>query len=253
MGGEVMSFRDDLVERATDEWDWFGEDKDRNDKYIGPDGKTTTNKGAKKNPNRRKETVEPFASRIADYWLAIPSKDYDRLVKLFAKAEGKLDGTVNIAWSAAFISYCMQTAGAGSSFPYASGHATWMIKAIKNKKAGKLNAALVGYKPGEIPLEVGDLIGRPREGGVTYDNAAAKGWFESHSDIVVEVDKGKKLAYVIGGNVGQSVSKAEVKITADGKLKDPGGWIVHIQNNIEMGTPVANATPAVAPKDAKVG
>ena len=197
-----MSFREELVRKAIEQWEWFGKDEGRNDKYIGPDGKTTAKKTTGSKTNPRKETVEPYASRIADYWLAIPSKDYDRLVKLFAKSKGKLDGTVNIAWSASFISYCMQVAGAGPAFPYAPGHATWMVKSIKNKKAGKLKADLVGYKPGEIPLQVGDLIGKPREAGVTYDNAVAKGWFESHSDIVVKIDAAAKTAHVIGGNVG---------------------------------------------------
>lgn len=245
-----MSFRDELVKKAVEQWEFFGKDEGRGDKFIGPDGKTTTKAKTGGKPNRRKETVEPFASRIADFLLAIPSKEYDRLVKAFAKAKGKLDGTVDLAWSAAFISYCMQMAGAGTAFPYASGHATWIAKSIKNRKDKKLGAALVGFKPGELVLEVGDLIGRPREAGVTYNNAATKGFFKSHSDIVVAVDKSKKIAHVIGGNVGQSVSRAAVTITSDGKLNDPGGWIVHIQNNI-----TASATPVAAPstKDAEVG
>lgn len=247
-----MSIRGALVARAIEQWEWFGKDEGRADKYIGPDGKTTTNKQTNGKANPRKETVEPYSSRVADHWLAISSKDYDNLVKKFAKEKGKLDGTVDLAWSAAFISYCMQMAGAGTAFPYAPGHATWMIKAIKNKADKKLKAALVGYKPGEIALTVGDLIGKPREAGVTYDNAVAKGWFVSHSDIVVEVDPAKKVAYVIGGNVGQSVSKAKVKITADGKLNDDGGWIVHIQNNIKAAKPAAGAPSATA-SEFKVG
>jgi hypothetical protein len=227
-----MTFRDTLVAKATEQWTWFGQDLGRGDHFIGPDGKTTSSKKTNGKANPRKETVEPFASRVGDYWLAISSTDYDSLVKQFAKAKGKLDGTVDLAWSAAFISYCMQMAGAGSAFPYAPGHSTWIIKSIANKAANKLNAALVGYKPGEIPLQVGDLIGKPREAGVTYDNAVAKKWFTAHSDIVVEIDLAKKVARCIGGNVGQTVSKSEVKITADGKLSDTGGWIVHIQNNI---------------------
>lgn len=51
--------------------------------------------------------------------------------------------------------------------------------------------------------------------------------------MVIEVDQTNKKAYVIGGNVGQSVSKAEVNVTADGRLDDSYNWLVHIQNNIE--------------------
>jgi hypothetical protein len=248
--GSVMSFQDELVARALEQWEKFGRDEGREDKFIDADGNTTKSEKSNGVPNRRKETVEPFASWVANYWLTIPSKQYDDLVKKFAKAKGRLDGTIDLAWSAAFISYCMQMAGAGSNFPYSSGHATWMVLSIKNKRNGKLKAALVGFKPGEIPLQPGDLIARPREAGITYDNAVAKGWFISHSDIVVEVDAKNKVAYVVGGNVGQSVSKAKVTIDADGKLSDPDGWMVHIQNNITLKEPLVASLPT---SEARVG
>ena len=246
-----MSFREDLTATAVAQWEWFGKDTKRGDHFILPDGKTTSAPSTHGKANPRKETVEPYASRIADYWLAIGSADYNRLVKQYAPHKGRLDGTVDIAWSAAFISYCMQMAGAGASFPYAGGHAVWMTKSIANRAAGKLNAPLVGYRPGELPLTPGDLIGRPRQAGVTYDNAVAKGWFVSHSDIVVEVDPARRLAFTIGGNVGQTVSRAQVSVNAAGALDDDGGWIVHIQNNIAK-TPGAPA-PAIAAAEAKVG
>jgi hypothetical protein len=78
----------------------------------------------------------------------------------------------------------------------------------------------------------------------------AKGWFISHSDIVVEVDKEQSVAYVVGGNVGQSVSKAKVTVDSDGKLNDLDGWMVHIQNNIEIKTPLVASLPT---SEAKVG
>ena len=99
-------------------------------------------------------------------------------------------------------------------------------------------------------MQPGDLIGRPREEGVTYDNEVAKGWFVSHSDIVVEIDKANKVAYVVGGNVGQSVSKAKVTIDDQGKLTDTDGWIVHIQNNIVIKESLVAALPT---SEAKVG
>jgi hypothetical protein len=249
-----MAFRGDLVAKANELWKEFGKDEGRNDKFIGPGNKTTAQKvsGGKKNP--RKETVEPFASRVGDFWLAIPTADYNNLVKKFAKALGKLDGTIDLPWSAAFISYCMQMSGAGPSFPYAAGHSAWIIKSIANRKNGKMNAALVGFKPGEIELQVGDLVGKPRQAGITYDNAVKKGFFTSHSDIVVEIDKARKVAFVIGGNVGQTVARAEVAITADGKLKAAGGWIVHIQNNITPKPATGSPTPvAKAIAAAEVG
>ncbi len=240
-----MSIRSDLVRIATEEWELFGKDEGRGDKFIDRNGNTTSSRGSSATPNRRKETVEPFASRVGDHWLAIPGDQYDNLVKKFAKPLGKLDGTVDLPWSAAFISYCMQKAGAGPDFPYASGHAAWITKSVANRKANKLKAPLVGFRPGEEEMRPGDLIARPREPSITYDNAVAKGFFISHSDIVVDIDKANGVARVIGGNVGQSISLAEVAMTGDGKLKAEDGWFVHICNNIAA---KAVAVTAVTPK-----
>ncbi len=248
-----MSVRKPVIDCAIAEWMWFGKDEGRKDKHIAPNGATTVNKGPKARPYPRKETVEPYAGRVGDYWLSISSKDYDHLLKNFAKSKGKLDGTVNLPWSTAFISYCMQMAGAGTDFPYSSGHAAWIVKSIKNKNASKLNAALVGYRPGEIVLRPGDIVANTRQSGVTYDNAVAKGWFPSHSDIVVEVDLKNRKAYAIGGNVGQSVSKVEVPISASGKIAGSSGLLVHIQNNIVHKPLVVADISATSLVNAKVG
>ena len=228
-----MTFRDDLVAKAVEEWTWFGKDETRSDHYVDAKGNTTLKKTTNGKANKLKETVEPYASRIGDFWLAIPAGSYSDIVEDNPKAKelGKLDGTIDEPWSAAFISYVMKTAGAGNSFPYAAGHYTWIYKSIKNKEDKKLTSSLVGYKPGELELKVGDLLGKSRTDGITYETVTSEKWFATHSDVVVEVDKANKAAYVIGGNVGQTVSKVKVTITKDGKLNETG-WLVHIQNNI---------------------
>jgi hypothetical protein len=219
-GDSIMSFITQLVKVLEEEWKWFGKDlADGTDKKVN---------------GTAKEAVEPFAGRIGDYWLTIPTAEYDDLVKKFAKDLGKLDGTVRkLPWSAAFISYSMQKAGAGSQFPYSAGHAKWIIKSIKNRQSGKTKAALVGFRTNEFPLRVGDLVGAPRESGVTYDNAVAKGWFTSHTDVIAKIDLPNRRAYAIGGNVGQSVARTELRIDANGMLTDTSrAWFVHIRNNI---------------------
>ncbi len=129
----------------------------------------------------------------------------------------------------------MQKAGGGNQFPYSAGHAKWIVRSIKNKQEGKTKAALVGYKTDELALRVGDLVGAPRESGVTYKNAVAKGWFSSHTDVIVEIDLANKRAYAIGGNVGQSVARTALKIDGNGMLTDTSRpWFVHIRNNIEL-------------------
>jgi len=230
-----MAFINSLLDCLGKEWDLFGRDVGTSDKYVSVSG-----------VNRRKETVQPYNDRVADYWMSISDAEYNRLLKAFKPANGRLDGGLNIAWSAAFISYCMQTAGAGTEFPYSAGHATWIIKSIQNRRANRLSAPIVGYRPGEMVVALGDLVGSPRGAGgagVTYDNAPGKGWFESHTDIVVEVDTSGQKFFTIGGNVGQSVGRKEYRIDGEGRIASGSGLMVHIVNNMtgKIATASANA------------
>jgi hypothetical protein len=214
-----MSVRSEAVRIALAEWQWFGSDTGRQDRLVRVDGKEV-----------RKEAVPPYAERVHDYWLAVPLGSYQWLVRKYAPKHGRLDGTVNLPWSAAFISFVMAEAGASDEFPYAAGHASWIRQAIKARAAGGA-APLIGYRPGEMPLQPGDIIGRARnDSGVTYETAPQTKWFESHSDIVV--DAAARKAYAIGGNIGQSVSRIEVAVDALGRLAEDG-WMVHISNQID--------------------
>lgn len=220
-----MAFRDELAAVARNEWEWFGRDTGdgtHRAAYTDDQGRRIT---------VNKEEAPTFAARVGDYWLSINEKDYTRLVKIYAPKLGKLDGTVTrLPWSATFISYCFQMSGAGDKFPYSPGHATWIKSSIKNKLAKRLKASLVGYRISEEPVRVGDILAKARNGsGVTYDNVLSKDWFESHSDIVVEVKPGR--AVIIGGNVGQSVSMRDVTLDNNGHVSD-NRWIVVIRNNI---------------------
>lgn len=134
---------------------------------------------------------------------------------------------VNEAWSAAFVSHMMKLAGAGAFFPYSASHSTYIVKSIKNRKnnTGKFQ----GFKPHEVKVEVGDLIGRPRQSGVTYDTT---GGYKSHTDIVTEIKDGK--AKMIGGNVSNSVAATWVKLDENGKIAPSEvtgkGYFVVIKN-----------------------
>jgi hypothetical protein len=125
--------------------------------------------------------------------------------------ENKTDKTkINEAWSAAFISAMMSKAGAGKEFKNSASHSVYIRDSIKNRKndQGKFR----GYKPEEVKIEVGDLIGRPRQTGVTYDTNNS---YKSHTDIVVEVTPTE--AKMIGGNIGNSVSMTKVPLE-NGKI-----------------------------------
>lgn len=116
------------------------------------------------------------------------------------------------AWSAAFISYIMKKSGAGSDWKYAPSHSVYITDSIKNRKENN-NNPFKGYKPEEVKVEIGDLVGKARQDGVDYDT---NGYYKAHTDIVVDIKNG--VADTIGGNVSNSVSLTKVPLTSDGKI-----------------------------------
>jgi hypothetical protein len=132
-----------------------------------------------------KEYEDGAWQRIADYWKFIGGP--------FKNLTGKDRG---VPWSAAFISFCFKEAGAGKRFPYSSGHATYINEAIRNNSTtGKRHICAHDLKGKS--LEVGDLIGYWRGSTkITLKNALKIGWYQSHTDIVIEIGDG--YAYAIG-------------------------------------------------------
>lgn len=157
--------------------------------------------------------------RVADYWKFIGGG--------YRNLTGLDRGT---PWSAAFISWAMDQAGAGTKFPYSAGHAAYINHAIKH--ANTPGAPLVGRRLSGYAPKVGDLIGYWRGARtINFDNARTIGWYESHTDIVVEVNDGHILC--IGGNVLHSVTRRAVRTNAAGIVTDrKQNWFVAIENNI---------------------
>jgi hypothetical protein len=124
------------------------------------------------------------------------------------------------AWSAAFISYVMRLAGAGSSFPYSENHASYINAAAEHTPGVALEAERIEvYAP-----QIGDLICLWRAGHqVTFDQLPAAR-FPGHCDIVVAIKPGQ--LDVIGGNVDDAVAMKYVPITADGHLAGPDGVVL---------------------------
>ena len=148
-----------------------------------------------------KENSPAMLSTIENYWLE------------GAGVNWKGRQAVNNPWSAAFISYVMKKSGAGSDFPYATAHSTYITKSIQNRKQNNSNP-FKGYRTNEVKVEPGDLVCYSRSGSnAGYDTI---GGYTSHCDIVVSVSGNQ--ADSIGGNVSQSVSKTSVPLTADGKI-----------------------------------
>ncbi len=195
-----------LVQQAREEWEFFGHQRWKLDGSLI--------KG-------RQEYEDGAWQRIGDYWKNIGGG--------YANLTGKDRG---YPWSAAFISFCMRAAGAGSNFPYSAGHARYINKAISNHLAGKMAEPIVGQRLTQYAPKVGDLIGYWRGATpITFDSAPSIGWYESHTDIVVDVAPG--VLSSIGGNVSDGVTLREVRLGGDGKIVDQAqNWFVTVENRM---------------------
>jgi len=111
-----------------------------------------------------------------------------------------------------FENNLMKKSGAGSDWKYSPSHSTYIVDSIKNRKENNSNR-FKGYRPEEVKLEIGDLVGKARQSGVNYDTL---GNYKSHTDIVVKINNG--YADTIGGNVGDTVKVTRVPLTPDGKV-----------------------------------
>jgi hypothetical protein len=124
------------------------------------------------------------------------------------------------AWSAAFISYVMRMAGAGSGFPYSAAHADYINAAARHDPGVALTAERVeAYAP-----QRGDLIclWRGRQ-PVSFDQLPAEK-FPGHCDIVAAIEPGR--LDVIGGNVDNAVAMKYIPVTSDGRLAGPDGVVL---------------------------
>jgi hypothetical protein len=131
------------------------------------------------------------------------------------------------AWSAAFVSYVMRTAGAGSAFPYAPDHATY-INAAKRMTLGMDNGWLVtAERPRSYAPVPGDLIcyGRDRAKSLHYDDLPTAELFPAHCDIVVGPPNSGVIS-VIGGNVQDTVTMRHIPVAANGRLAGLDGAIL---------------------------
>ena len=146
-----------------------------------------------------KESAPAMRKVLDDYWLVATGQPY-----------------TDKAWSAAFISWVMYQAGAGSQFRYSSGHTDYVAAAKRNRLANNANP-FKAYRISEAALRPGDLVCAERSSsGVTYDNVDDGKFRESHSDVVVEVRSG--LIVMVGGNVSNSVSQKAQTVNTAGKL-----------------------------------
>ena len=158
--------------------------------------------------------------RVADYWWSsqdngAPAGAWDSKYT----PEGAEYDRTGPAWSAAFISYLMRTAGAGTGFPYSPLHADYINAAARTE--GVLRAA----RPETDAPAPGDIIclGRADARNLRFDDLPTTRFF-AHCDIVTRADPGQLT--VIGGNVVGGVTAKHVPTTPRGTIATPEGRIL---------------------------
>ncbi|HEY6715411.1 MAG TPA: DUF2272 domain-containing protein, partial [Reyranella sp.] len=137
--------------------------------------------------------------RIQDYWASV--------------GHPERSGLDDVPWSAAFISWDIQSAGVPRDlFCPDQTHTIYVERLVE--RARRPGAAFIPRRPDERAPQVGDLICSSRNGsGTTLDNLNRGA---GHCDLVVEVRPGALAA--IGGNVGDSVSRSVFPLDANGFL-----------------------------------
>jgi hypothetical protein len=149
-----------------------------------------------------RERDEP--ERITDYWAAV--------------GKPGRSGQDNVPWSAAFISWDIGSAGVPRDlFCPDQRHTIYVERVVE--RARRPGAVFIAHRPNERAPQVGDLICASRDGsGTTLDNLNRGA---GHCDIVVEVRP--REVHVIGGNVGDSVSRSVFPLDENGFLSPLSG------------------------------
>jgi hypothetical protein len=207
--------RQAVVAIALREWRLFGQ-------KVNDDGRMDGDKP---------ERDQGLWQRVGEYWWLGLNRDapevgwtgkHDEHGKVFPP-----EGDGYYAWSAAFVSYVIRIAGAGTAFPYAADHATY-INAAKRMALGTDRGWLMTAERVEAYAPVpGDLIchGRGRAGALRYDDLPTAELFPAHCDIVVDTPKPGVIS-VIGGNIGDAVTMRHIPVTAEGRLARPDGVVL---------------------------
>src|SRR5258708_27178135 len=137
--------------------------------------------------------------RIRDYWKSVDRPDRS--------------GLTDVPWSAAFISWDIESAGVPRDlFCPDSRHTVYVERMVLREK--RPGAALIPHHVTERAPQVGDLLCAARDGGGTTLENLNRG--PGHCDIVVEVRAGE--VHAIGGNVRDSVSRSVFPLDARGFL-----------------------------------
>jgi hypothetical protein len=144
------------------------------------------------------ETAAP--QRINDYWKSVDKPNLTGL-------------DTAVPWSAAFISWDIESAGVSRDlFCPSALHTEYVERLVLREQ--RPGAVLIPRPVNERAPQPGDLLCAARDGGGTTLENLNRG--PGHCDIVVEVQPGK--LHAIGGNVADSVTRSVFPLDARGFL-----------------------------------
>lgn len=180
--------------------------------------------------------VSDFAKAVAAAALGQLSEVHGRdegaiesLIRKYWDAVGGGFESVEVAWSAVFISFCVRKAGATSGeFKFSAAHSVFVNDAINHQDRAYLGVPLNQHAP-----RVGDIIQNNRTAAHhDFEFAKTHTQYESHSAIVVE--KGEdhlgKFVTTVGGNEGDSVRKKRVPLNPDGTVNNASRRFICVLN-----------------------
>lgn len=155
--------------------------------------------------------MQPGAKKVHEYWL-------DGI------GEKNRHGCINLAWSAAFICWCLRKSGMRiDQFPISGSHQSYIRWSINNTKSQKIGKSFYGRRVNEYLPKPGDLIAQWRkekrsdpDPNISFDNQPDQ-FYISHCDIVISVTS--TSVTTIGGNVGNKVK--DIKFEVRGGLLVP--------------------------------
>jgi len=202
-----------MIARATGEWDYFGR-------------QTVVYRG-------NEESIPHVG-----YWEDDDSS-HSRRINAYWRAAGqpRLDGMdCKQPWSAAFISWVMQSSGVSrSQFRPATAHWVYLSQAIDEARLP--GRWFVPQRVSDYSPQPGDLIcssrGPRRPGMINgYTSSSMLRNTNTHCDLVV-ANRGKQLE-AIGGNVRNSVSKVSLELDGQGRLRNVPRrpWFIILRNRL---------------------
>jgi len=189
---ESSGFAAKVEEVATNEWHFFGDQTYDIHSLLTHAG--------------HKEGEDGWYQRVGTYWLDGTSTQ---------SVDGRNDG---MPWSAAFISWVMEESGAGLRFRTSTQHSVYIYQAIRDLRQSNDAAGYWCWRLNELKPRIGDIVCWSRQTGIDYDHQGnPPGVYNGHCDIVVEVLPDR--VNVIGGNVGNSVTRRPLPLNDFGFLK----------------------------------